>query len=180
VAAIQLAVDLTMNIRLLLCCLLLTISLFAQAPTVATLRADFKKAADDESAATSLLEKLQRVVPQTPLIIGYTAATETILAKHAFMPTSKYSWCKKGINRFKVAIAGDPDNLEIRFLRIAVEANLPGFLNMSGDVPADKQKIMTLLPASTDKALNKDVAEFLIKQHLCTGAEESALKKYLH
>lgn len=168
-----------MKLRLLVSCLLFSVKLLSEVPSVASLRSDFKKAADNEKAATAFLDKLERVSPKSPLIIGYMAATETLLAKHAFLPTSKYSWCKKGMNRFKEAVAADPNNLEIRFLRIAVEANLPGFLNMSGDVPADKQKILALLPLSSDRLLNKDVAEFLIKQHLCTAAEEAALKKHL-
>jgi hypothetical protein len=169
-----------MSLRIFICGLLFFTAAIAETSSLLSLRTDFKKAADDEAVANALYEKLQRTTPKTPLITGYMAATETILAKHAFLPTSKYSWCKKGINRFKEAVAADPENLEIRYLRIAVEANLPGFLNMSGDVTADKQKILTLLPLSTDKSLNKDVAGFLIKQHLCTSAEESALKKHLY
>ena len=74
----------------------------------------------------------------------------------------------------------DPANLEIRYLRIAVEINLPSILNMSNDIDTDKKKIFELLPRSTDIQLNRDVARFLIDKKLCTPEQRVSLEKIIN
>lgn len=141
------------------------------------IRIDFKKAAQDETAARQLLTSIQNSGNKDALFIAYQAATEALMAKHAFLPTSKYSWCKRAMNTFNIAVGASPENMEIRYLRIAVEVNLPAMLGMSGDIAADKNKILQLLPSSKEKTLNKDVIQFLLDRHLCTAAEEITLRQ---
>lgn len=159
--------------------LLATFLAYGTTPDLAKLRSDFRKASSDESAAEQLLENLKTTKSRDPLQEGYLAATEALMAKYAFIPTSKYSWCKRAISRFETAIQSAPENLELRYLRIAVEANLPSFLNMSGDVETDKKKIMQLLPSSQDADLNRDAANLLLSLQLCTKNEEAIICKYV-
>lgn len=113
-------------------------------------------------------------------MIAYIGAAESLMAKHVFMPMSKYHWCLKALEKFKEAIAASPGNLEIRYLRLAIQVNLPSILHMSGDIPEDKQKILSLLPSSTDESLNHDISTFMLQhRHLCTPSEQEILKTYV-
>ena len=156
---------------------MLFIHLKATVLTIEKVRLDYRNAVDNESVAKQLLDEIQRSGNQNILFMGYQAATEALMAKHAFMPTSKYSWCKKAMNHFEQAIAAAPENLEIRYLRLAVEVNLPSILGMSDDIPADKQQIIRLLPRSENTGLNKEVIKFLLDRKLCTPSEQETIKR---
>lgn len=143
------------------------------------LRKEYKSAVADEGRATALLEKLRATPSKDALTYGYIAATEALLAKFAFLPTTKYSLCKRSMEDFRLAVAADPENLEIRYLRLAVQVSLPSFLDMSNDIDADRKKALFLLPVSLDRMLQKDVARLLIDQRLCTPAESVRLRTYL-
>jgi len=156
---------------------ILFIHLKAAVLTIEKVRLDYRNAVENESVAKQLLEELQHSGNQNVLFMGYQAATEALMAKHAFMPTSKYSWCKKAMSHFEQAIAAAPENLEIRYLRLAVEVNLPSILGMSDDIPADKQQIIRLLPRSENTGLNKEVIKFLLDRKLCTSYEEETIKR---
>ena len=146
---------------------------------ITELRKGLKKAESSEQEALRFHNQLSVIRPTTPIVEGYLAATEGLLAKHAFLPTTKYSRCKQSLDRFSKAIASDPTNLELRYLRLAVETHLPGFLGMSGDVPADRSMALRLLPGCTDRTLQRDVARLLEEKGDCSRVEKETLRKYL-
>lgn len=148
-------------------------------PALLGLRAGLKKAEVSESDALRFYDQLLQTRPQTPMTEGYLAATEGLLAKHAFLPTTKYSRCKQSLERFSKAIAADPKNLELRYLRLAVETNLPGFLGMSGDVSTDRTVAMQMLPTCSDQWLRRGLARLLLEKGSCTSTETESLRKYL-
>jgi hypothetical protein len=160
----------------------LCLALFAAGSTdtgIAELRSGLKKAEASEEDALRFYRRLQAIRPPTPMIEGYLAATEGLLAKHAFLPTTKYSRCKQALEGFRKAIAAEPANLELRYLRLAVETHLPSFLGMSGDIPADRDMALRLLPACDDRLLRRDVARLLLENGDCTPAQKNMLKGYL-
>jgi hypothetical protein len=142
-------------------------------------RQKFLLAADDEDVATALVGSLKSCTDKSGIITAYLGATEALMGKHAFMPTSKYSWCKKAMADFENAVSKDPENLEIRYLRLAVESNLPSFLNMSQHIQQDKVKSLQLLKSSADKELNRKVATLLLDRKICTKSEESQLQQHI-
>lgn len=144
------------------------------------IRSKFAKAADDEAVASSLIEQLKACKEKSGLVTGYLAATEAFMGKHAFLPTTKYSWCKRSETDFENAVAQEPANLEIRYLRLAVETNLPSFLNMSKHIEVDKRSVIRLLPNSTDPSLNSKTAKLLLDQKTCTKEEAIILRRYVH
>lgn len=167
------------RIYLLTALLLVLSGSLSSACNIDEIRARFSKAADDEKTASSLLETLKNCPQKSSLITAYIGATEALMGKHAFLPTSKYSWCKKSESDFGSAVTKDPESLEIRYLRFAVESNLPSFLNMSKHVDEDRKKMMQLIGSSTDKSMKPKVARLLIDSKTCSKQEEMQLQRYL-
>lgn len=177
---VPIAAELTMKQQLAYIVIALCIQANAFGISLSYVRSEFKKATDNEETAEQLLVYLKKSPERDALIEGYLAATEALMAKYAFLPTTKYSRCSTAMKGFKKAIDMDPANLEIRYLRIAVEINLPSILNMSNDIDTDKKKIFELLPRSTDIQLNRDVARFLIDKKLCTPEQRVSLEKIIN
>ncbi|MFM9028236.1 MAG: hypothetical protein ACKOQ6_09585 [Bacteroidota bacterium] len=165
--------------QLLLIVPVFVLAQYCSACSIEDIRSRFAKAAEDEKTAAGLLETLKNCPQKSALITGYIGATEALMGKHAFMPTSKYSWCKKSETDFNSAVIKDSENLEIRYLRFAVESNLPSFLNMSKHVDEDKSKMIQLINSSNDKTINRKVARLLLDSKMCTKPEEAQLKRHL-
>ncbi|MFM2206611.1 MAG: hypothetical protein RL213_586 [Bacteroidota bacterium] len=165
--------------RLLAVLLLQVLFAGAVGISISELRNGLKGAAVGEEQALRFMEKLKQSEPKSPLIKGYMAATEGLLAKHAWFPGTKYSWCVTSLDHFRDAIKADPENLELRYLRLNVETNIPGFLGMNGDVAEDRKKAFELLASTTDLSLRRDVARFLNEKGGCSEEEKKRLRPYL-
>ena len=130
----------------------------------------FRQASQDEAVAEQLIRTLSSEHDQ-PLMQAYRAATTALLGKYALNPYTKLSHCRNSSELFQKAIAADPGNVEIRYLRLAIQLNLPKFLGMSHDLAEDRRVILQGLSALPDAALRSEIARYLINQNQCTRAE---------
>ena len=101
-----------------------------------------------------------------PIVKGYTAMSYMLLAKHGFNFFSRYNNFITGRELLESAISQDRNNLELRFLRITVQLNVPSILNYSGDIEGDKKLIMANFRHIQDPDLRNKINNFFIKKNL--------------
>lgn len=161
-----------MMIRLFLISLLLISSSLAgdvSKVTIDKLRSLLYSSTNRESALDSLDNYINTLVTSktdSPIILAYRGAAESIRAKYNFWPWDKLSDVNKGLELLNKSVDLDKDNLEIRFLRFAVLHNLPSILNYSDEADQEASIIFSMITKtnhSYDEFLIKNVVEFLIK-----------------
>ncbi len=116
-------------------------------------------------------------------IDAYRAVSEAMLAQVLWSPFAKYSQVKKYQVGMEKAVSHNPDNLEIRFLRLAIEYNLPSFLGMSEHVEEDLDLILKNLPSISEINLDPDYSQyifyFLESTGLCSPDQMIAMRQSL-
>ena len=103
----------------------------------ANLRRHYEQAAAGKEAGEKFYNLLHSYNEQNALVLGYKAASEAIKARDASM-LNKLTYVQQAARTFEQAVALEPANAEIRFLRFSVESNLPPFLGLSKHVEEDK------------------------------------------
>ena len=108
--------------------LLLSLGQEAKAQDINAIRDAFYQVTLNSAYADSLLQYLQGIEEPSPLIQAYIGATRAINTKTMWNPYSKIVNIKKAAKMINKAVGEDMENLEIRFLRYAVEFHIPGWL----------------------------------------------------
>src|SRR4051812_30255700 len=85
------------------------------------LRQQLIRAINNSSTADSMYKSLTAVPVKSPVIIGYIATLQALKAKHSWNPYSKMKQIANAEKTFEKAIAVEPHNLELRYLRYSVE-----------------------------------------------------------
>lgn len=119
----------------------------------------------------------------TPTIQAYRAVSEAMLAQVVWNPFSKLSQVMKYDKQMEAAVNSDPENIEIRFLRLAIEYNLPSFLGMSTHIEEDIDVILenmtTVNSLEIDPGYGQYIFWFLETSELCTPDQVMAMKETL-
>lgn len=158
--------------------LILLMSINPPYPDITELRALYYQSATDKAAADKLLELLSKVDAQSgELLICYKGVAEMMQAKYTISPISKYRRFKKGKQFIESAVALDPENLEIRFLRFTIQTNLPAFLGYNDHIKADKKILMKNLDQLHDKPLKQLVINYLSASKNLTERERNSITK---
>ena len=148
----------------------------------ATLRHHYEQAAAGKEAGEKFYDLLHNYTEQNALVLGYKAASEAIKARDASM-LNKLTYVQQAARTFEQAVALDPTNAEIRFLRFSVESNLPPFLGLSKHVDVDKAFLLDAALQHPRSGLDNEafraVREFLVgRGHLSeTEAQQLAQVK---
>ena len=155
----------------------------ATEPNLHTIRKLLITALNSSKTTDSLYKNLDGLKNRSSLINGYMGTLQALKAKHTWNPYFKIKYLNDAEKTFKGAVAGDPSNIEIRFMRFSVEHNVPGFLGYTKNLVADRTEIVKQIDrkhyASADAALVKTIITFLIDSKRCTPAEHSILTKHL-
>lgn len=152
-------------------------------PNVPMIRRQLVNAINSGKVTDSLYSSLGAMKNRTSLINGYMAALEALKAKHTWNPYFKVKYLSDAEKSFKNAVANDPHNIEIRFMRFSVEHNVPGFLGYNKNLDADRVEMIRQLDkknyALADDSLVKTIITFLIDSKRCSPAEQHNLNQYL-
>lgn len=111
--------------------------------SLVTVRAYFLSANEQESALDRLKTLTQN--PSTPVMKAYYGASKAIEAKYLYNPYRKLESLKSGLKIINQAADLDATELEIRFVRFAVESNIPGFISFTSHVESDKNMLINNL-----------------------------------
>ena len=120
-------------------------------------RSLFEKAAEEETASTELLELLEPIKLRQPLLYGYKGAALMVSARYPVNPFKKLSRFNKGRKLLDAAISADSQAVELRFLRLAIQKNTPGFLGYSEDIRGDTRFLEKALPEVKDRFLAEQI-----------------------
>lgn len=140
---------------------------------ISEIRSLYKKAAEEETAAKKLLQLTDD--SREPLLVGYHAAAQMMMAKHVGNPFKKLSYFNKGKDIFTEAIEAAPDNVELRFLRFSVQAEAPGFLNYKQNLEEDKKILLAGTGDLKDIELKKMILSYLVKSKGLSASEKEKL-----
>ncbi len=155
--------------------LLITLFLFSSATSVDelnTARTYFQNGRDDKSAA----EKLQTLTQGKDHAIfkAYNGGAVATLAKHQNNPYKKLEYLKKGLKIINSAVLLDATDIEIRFVRFAVEENIPSFISFTSHIESDSKMLINNLTASHSNY--KMIKAYLLKSAKISAADKKKIK----
>ncbi|MBD1363924.1 hypothetical protein IDJ77_08900 [Mucilaginibacter sp. ZT4R22] len=153
------------------------------APDLRVIRKQLLSALESKKTTDSLYNSLGAIKDRPALINAYMGTLEALKAKHAWNPYYKIKYLNDSEKTFKTAVATDPHNIEIRFMRFSIEHNVPKFLGYTKNLVADREEIIKQVNAkyytSADKTLVKTIIKFLLDSKRCTAAEQKSLTQHL-
>ncbi len=163
-----------MRLSVLLICLLF-LSSASSMLTLTEVRLLFKSAPFDKHVCTKLIYSFKNQSVSNPVFTAYKASGFMMNAKHVGNPLDKLITFSKGKNLLEQTIKKEPTSLEIRFLRLIMQANTPSFLGYSDAIPRDKRFVLQSVKSETDIELKNMIVAFLQKSDILTQSEKQKL-----
>ncbi|NQZ76147.1 MAG: hypothetical protein HRT61_08560 [Ekhidna sp.] len=156
---------------------------YASAQSLKDVRSEFHKVVLEPSQSKHFHEFMEEIEGNSTTLRAYKAVSHAILAQSLWNPFSKLSQVMKYDQQIESLVEEDPTNIEIRFLRLAIECHLPSFLGMSTHVKEDSQMIinnMSSIPEiQIDKSYGQYIFYFLLETNLITPDQISLMEHNL-
>jgi hypothetical protein len=108
---------------------------------------DLYLASKDNSDSTQALFDLTNNQSNNTLK-AYHGASYAFKAKHGNNPIKKLDNLKKGLKIINDAVLYDVINVELRFIRLSIEENIPSVVSFTSHIEADKKMINSSLKSS--------------------------------
>ena len=124
------------------------------------IRAGFGKAAEDKTLCKKMMEALEPMSANY-VCLAYLGGYQAVWANHVMNPFSKLKTFNAGKENIEKAVKGDPQNIEIRIVRLSVQKNAPSFLDYDQHQKEDEVFIKRNLPAVDNPVLTRLANEIL-------------------
>jgi len=133
----------------------------------------YPQAANDEGITKKLFDELSFVTnKENAVLIGYKGASYTLMAKYTPKVKEKKEFFKTGIELMEYAIAKEPDNIELRFLRLTVQENAPKFLKYQTRLKEDKKFILDNYQTTVQKEVRRLIKNYALRSVIFNSAEK--------
>lgn len=131
----------------------------------------FDKAIGTEMAAENL-KTLTEDKKDKALFVAYNGAAYALLAKHVWSPYRKLENLNKGLAQLNRSAIMDPNDVEIRFLRLSVEENIPEVIKIKKHINEDKNFIVLHLKPS--HAIYQKIKGYMLSSKSVSSEERKA------
>ncbi len=108
---------------------------------------------------------------------GYYASAVMAEAKFKFDPFSKLSAFNNGKKILESCVSADSSLVELRYIRLAIQKNVPSILGYSSNITSDKKFLLNNVSKikESDTELYSKISAFLITQFKLTEPEKKLL-----
>ena len=148
--------------------------------SLSSLRTEYLEALRDYLNAQKVYESFLKVEQPTAKILAYQGALEAIMTKTTWNIFKKMSYLNKSEESFKRAVKLALNDIEIRFMRLAVQYEIPEYLGYSRDMESDRkfivQNIASFKAQSIPIALWQQIVGFMFRSKLFTPSEIEKFK----
>ncbi len=136
---------------------------FCQSQDLLAIRELYYRSVKDEEAAKKLCVVASGEQVPASVIAGYKAVGKIMMCNHVGNPYTKLKYFYAGRDALEKSISAAPANVELRYLRYAVQRNTPSLLHYNGSIQADRQLIEKYLAEERNKDADTDLYERIRK-----------------
>jgi hypothetical protein len=141
-------------------------------PDISQLREDYPKANDSAEITNTLYSELSLVTQSDQaVLVAYKGAIATLMAKFAKGVRNKEAFFKSGSELLEYAVATDPQNIEIRCLRLSVQENSPKIVDYKGNIQEDKQFILANFKHTPSWEVKEFVKKYVLQSAIFSESE---------
>ncbi|WP_026727259.1 hypothetical protein [Flavobacterium denitrificans] len=159
--------------------LLLTLLLwinFVGNPDLASIRKMYPNVTKSESNAKEFSEKLSGISNNdAEVLVAYKAASILLDSKFEKKLNDKIERFKEGAKLLESTIKSEPNNIEIRMIRLSIQENVPGITGYKKNIKEDK-KYLTEHYADQSGALKEYLKDFILQSKSFTEKEKQFVK----
>ncbi|MBV6643932.1 MAG: hypothetical protein KI790_00695 [Cyclobacteriaceae bacterium] len=146
-----------------------------KAVDLSEIRKSFHNAVLDKSQIEIFYSFIKSTENTDPVVKAYQGVAEALMAQVSWNPITKLNYVQSFTTIINASIDEHPDNLEIRFLRFAVQFYLPKFLGMSKNMAEDEAFILGHLTdvssLNIDPFFIKYITYFMQETGCCSEAD---------
>ena len=116
-----------------------------------------------EKSAKTLIEKSTSAYKNSkePVFLGFLAVGKFFMAKHAFNPLKKMSYFNEGKKLMERSLKAEPDNLEVRLMRLITQESVPKILGYSQNISEDRTYLTRSYKNTKDEDLKIYIKDYL-------------------
>lgn len=126
---------------------------------LSTIRSMYRQSATNENVNEDLIALLNE--KSSTFYRGYKGAAIMMKSKFSKNPFKKLELFRDGQEMLEENIKVDTTDVELRYLRLTIQSNVPGFLNYNSMIEQDKRYLSASLSKIQDTELKKMVSDFL-------------------
>ncbi|WP_373707744.1 hypothetical protein [Kaistella sp.] len=143
--------------------LLLIISTLMFSQNLKEYRALLQTGEKSEKSAKTLIDKSTTAYKNSkePVYLGFLAVGKFFMAKHAFNPLKKMSYFNEGKKLMENSLKAEPDNLEVRLMRLITQESVPKILGYSQNISEDRTYLTRSYKNTTDEDLKVYIKDYL-------------------
>lgn len=158
--------------------LLLLIS-SSSAQTLTELRTAYMKGLHNIDTMPKVYEMFKKVENPDGKVLAYKGAIEAIMTKTTWNVFKKMSYLKDSEESFKQAVQKNPNDVEVRFMRMAVQFEIPSYLGFSEDIDTDKEFIVKHIHEFDVKNFPSDILDQILHfMYRCEKFSELQIERF--
>lgn len=142
---------------------------------ISTVRENYIDASKSKERAYEFNDSMANYTGDNKTMLAYKGASIALKAKFVSDRKTKKDLFTKGIQILEKALKDDPNNAEIRLIRLSIQENTPKIINYKGNIQEDKQLILTTFDKQ-NKSLKKYLLTFINQSKSFTTQEKELLK----
>jgi hypothetical protein len=144
-------------------------------PTITEIRKLYPNASKSESNSKEFALKLTDISTDDKTLVAYKGASITMVAKFKKKVSDKISTFKEGSKLIELAVASEPNNIEIRLIRLSVQENVPGIVKYKKNILEDKSFILKQYKEQSSM-LKEYLKSYILQSKSFSLEEQKAIK----
>ncbi|GHE49116.1 hypothetical protein [Sphingobacterium griseoflavum] len=138
-------------------------------------RQQYPYARKDAAVCQKQISFINRMDTFSPIERAYAGAFYAVWPEHLQSPLKKLNAFKKGKDYLEQAVKEDPNNMEIRFLRLTVQYNAPSILGYNDKKAEDLRIVLDNFKKTKSLTLRNNIREFLLPTDLLSERQLKVL-----
>jgi hypothetical protein len=159
--------------------LLCVLSCWATESDVLELRKLYYQSYKDKTAADKLYKETRTYDAKQPKMLGYKAVASMMMCNYVANPYTKVKYFYAGKGDLEKAIKASPGDVELRYLRYAVQEHVPSVLNYNGSMSEDRKILVTYLNDAGNREKDPDLHARIMKYLLNSNTVPTETKQHI-
>lgn len=149
---------------------------FVSTPDLSSIRKMYADVTKSEANAKEFSEKLSGIsASDDKILVAYKAASILLDSKFKNRLKDKMDRFKEGAKLLEATIKNDPNNIEMRMIRLSIQENVPGITGYRKNIKEDK-KFLTDHYAEQSAALKEYLKNFVLQSKSFSEKEKQFVK----